>query len=379
MIIKEVKARRILDSRNEPTIEVSVNGNVASSPSGKSTGKYESKPYFKSLETCIIFLNKWNDKTAINSFDDLKKIEKIICKKLKVSKPEQFGGNSLFAFESAILKAVAQSQKKELWQIINPRARTFPIPVGNAIGGGLHSAQFKVHPLFQEFLIIPREKSFSGNVDSMKEVYVSLGRALNASKVNDEGAWHVPCDDESVLKAMSQFGSSVYLGVDVASSTFFKNKIYEYHHTNRTPSIHVNHISELAKTYSLFYLEDPVQEEDFQGFSQVKKQVSDCLIVGDDLTATHLDRVKKAVQSRSINAVIVKPNQHGSLIHIKEIMEYCKKHKITTIMSHRSGETMDDSLGDYAFGFGANYLKAGISTKWREVKLNRLIEIENNL
>ena len=103
------------------------------------------------------------------------------------------------------------------------------------------------------------------------------------------------------------------------------------------------------------------------------------MVVGDDLTATHLERVKKAIKQRSISAMIVKPNQNGSLLEVGDIVDLCKKHKIKTVMSHRSGETMDDALADYAFAFGVDFIKCGIATKWREAKLNRMIDIENSL
>ncbi len=379
MILKEVRAKTISDSRGEKTIEVSVNGAIASSPSGKSTGIYESKPYYKNLAFCVGFLNTWAREIDINSFDDLVKVEKEICKQLKLKKPELFGGNALFAFESALLKALARSQKKELWQLINPRARGVPVPVGNAIGGGLHSEHFKKHPVFQEFLIIPREKSAAANVRTMKDVYVQLGRTFKAKKTNDEGAWHVAEDDEAILKQLYNYRSVVNLGIDVAASSFYKKPLYRYHAISRTPPLQAHHILELARLYGVLYLEDPMEQEDFSGFKQLTKDLQNTLIVGDDLTATHLERIKKAHHMSAINAVIVKPNQHGSLLHVREIANYCRTHKLVMIFSHRSGETMDDALVDYAVAFGAHYLKAGIATQWREVKLARLLEIEENL
>jgi enolase len=131
----------------------------------------------------------------------------------------------------------------------------------------------------------------------------------------------------------------------------------------------------LIDKYNLLYVEDPLQEEDFRGFGLIKKKH---LIVGDDLTATQIKRLENAIKNKSINALIVKPNQNGSLIELKKIFDICKANGIKTIMSHRSGETMDNALADYAFAFGADYIKTGIATKWREAKLNRMIEIENS-
>ena len=374
MFIKEARARVIKDSRNEETIEVSVNGCAASSPSGKSRGKYETKSYYKNLRFNIGFLNSWKKWIEINDFNDLEIIESYIKNKLKLDDVKDFGANALFAFESAILKALAKENKKQLWQIVNPYAKKFPVPVGNAVGGGLHSAKFKKHPIFQEFLLIPKEKTFEKNYKLMKEVYDKIGRLLKAKDVNDEGAWHTELDDEAVLKILSEF-NNIEIGIDVAASSFYKNELYSYGKLKRTEEAHISHLVSLIKNYNVFYVEDPVDEEDFSGFNEVKKKCRESLIVGDDLTATHVDRLEKAIKERAINGIIIKPNQNGSLLELRKIIDICKKHKIATIMSHRSGETLDNSLADYAFAFQCDYIKCGIATKWREVKLRRMIEI----
>lgn len=380
MIIKEVNAREIYDSRGQSTIEVVVNGQVASAPSGKSTGKYETSQYHKSISWNIDFLNNWNQELEINSFDDLTTIEAAIKKKAKLKDVKQFGANALFAFESAVLKALAHEQKKPLWQIVNSHVTKFPRPVGNAIGGGMHSEQFNVHPVFQEFLLIPNEKTFAKNVEIMQSIYNELGKKLKAHSTNDEGAWHAPIDDEEALKLLSQYAKKIDIGVDIAASSFYHDNLYMYHHElDRTAPNHIEHILSLIKRYGVFYVEDPVQEEDFAGFSQLKKQARESIIVGDDLTATHSERVQKAISSRSISALIVKPNQNGSLLEVKRIIELCKKHNIHTVMSHRSGETMDNALADYAFGFQCDFIKCGIATEWREAKLKRMIEIESSI
>lgn len=380
MIVKEVKARRIKDSRGEETIEVSVNGApCASSPSGKSTGAHESRPYYKDLGSCVRYLNDWHHLPIVARLEDLNVIEKLIMKDLKLKEAQQFGGNALYAFESAIMKALAHEQKKELWQMINARAKRMPIPVGNAVGGGLHSEKLARRPVFQEFLIIPHESTFAENVKVMKELYKELGKHLRAKDVNDEGAWLTEKDDEAVLELFSAMRGKADFGVDVAASSFYKRGTYNYRTLSRTRIAQIEHILFLAKLYVPLYLEDPCNEEDFSGFHELKKELHETIIVGDDLTATHPDRLEKAIKERSIGAVIVKPNQNGSLLALKEVFDICKKHKIVTVMSHRSGETMDDALADYAFAFGADYIKCGIATPWRDAKLQRMIAIERSL
>ena len=195
MIIKEVKAKVIKDSRGQETIAVCVNGCAeASSPNGKSTGEYETPSYYKSLKFCVDFLNGWNDEIEIEKFDDLALVEKAICKKLGLKNAREFGANSLYAFESAILKALAKEKKKELFEIVGNNKK-IPFPVGNVVGGGLHSSSISKHPNFQEFLIIPKSNSFVQNLKIIAYVYSNVGKELGATRVNDEGAWLVSIDE----------------------------------------------------------------------------------------------------------------------------------------------------------------------------------------
>jgi len=376
MIIKEVKAEKIPDSRGQPTIKVTIDGVAASAPSGKSTGKYENKPYNTSLDFSIDEINHLNFDFEIKTFDDLKKVENSICKKYHFRNARQFGANALFALESAILKALAKSKNKQLWQIINPKASSFPVPVGNTIGGGLHSTKFKVHPIFQEFLIIPNESSFSKNVKIMKEVYEGIGTILKATEKNDEGAWQAPINNKEALEVLSKFKNRIRIGIDAATSSFFRSDKYCYESKLLDTESQIIYINNLIDKYDIFYLEDPLHEEDFMGFSRINKKH---LVIGDDLTATQIPRLKEAIKHNSINAMIIKPNQNGSLLEVKKVFDLCKANNIKTILSHRSGETMDASLADYAFAFEADFIKTGISTAFREAKLRRMIEIENSI
>lgn len=376
MLIKEIKAEKIPDSRGEPTLKITLDGVAASSPSGKSKGKYETKPYNTSLDFSIEEINHLNFDFEINKFEDLKKVENFICKKYKFRNARQIGANVLFALESAILKALAKSKNKQLWQIINPKAKKMPIPVGNAVGGGLHNSKFKIHPVFQEFLLIPNESSFKNNVEIMKEIYSEVGTILGAIDKNDEGAWQAPISNKEALGALAEFKNKIKIGIDVASSSFFKNDLYHYSAKSLNRDGQIHYMNNLIEQYDIFYLEDPLQEEDFIGFSQINKKH---LVVGDDLTATQIPRLKEAIKYNSINAMIIKPNQNGSLLELQKIFDLCKANNIKTILSHRSGETMDASLSDYAFAFQADFIKCGISTAFREAKLRRMIEIENTL
>jgi enolase len=388
MNIQKIEARQILDSRNAGTIEVSVFTDkgefISSAPEGKSTGKFEANPYFSSLQGDIDFLNKIRDKDLdkikIEEFNDLVEIEGFVYGKI--------GANSLFAMESSILKALAGEQEQELWEYLVRGKPTFPCPVGNSIGGGLHTNIRGQRADFQEFLFVNKAKKFFDRVFINKQAYKLVGELLGAKETNDEGAWKTHLDDEIILEKMgqvrekikSEFGEKIDLGLDIAASTFYKGE--KYTHKNNPMKLNkrqqINYISELVKKNNIFYLEDPLEEEDFSGFSEITKKTG-CMVVGDDLTVTNMTRLKKAVQNESIKAIIIKPNQNGSLLKVKEIIDYCKKVEIKTIISHRSGETMDTTIADLAAAWKTDFIKTGVFGKFREAKLNRLIHIEKSI
>lgn len=384
MKIREVTAKEILDSRKEKTILVSIKTNVgnfsASAPNGKSIGKYAIKIYKKNLENDIKTIKEFSDyfsEECLENFDDLRRVEDIVGLHI--------GANTLFALESAILKAIAKEKAKEVWQVINPKARKMPKLVGNCIGGGKHSLSNK-KPDFQEFLLIPNstksvKKSFEINKKAKKEieeVLKSTDEKFN-SKKTDENAWMTSLNEKEILEILKTL--KIPLGIDVAASSFFKRKKYNYNNPklNRTNEEQLGYLSNLIKNFNLFYVEDPFNEEDFESFAKLLKKFPDRLIVGDDLTVTNCKRFEKAIKMRSINGIIVKPNQTGSLLEVKRVCELAKEKNIKIILSHRSGETEEDILADLAFGLGADFFKSGIDGKEREAKLKRLIKIEESL
>lgn len=388
MLIERVDAKVTKDSRGQETIAVSVNGcTEASSPNGKSTGEYETPPYLKSLRFCTEFLNKFDTNMDFNKFEDLTKVEKKICKKLKLKNAREFGANALYALESAILKALAKETGKELYEIVG-NGKKVPNLIGNVIGGGLHSSMIKKHPNFQEFVVIPTSDKIGKNLEIINFMYLNLKKELKTEKVNDEGALLVGVDDQEAFDVLNKnrmiaekkFKIKIGIGIDAATSEIFKRGEYNYKTKSLSAELQYKFMEDFIKDYSLSYVEDPFEQHDFKSFAKLQKKVGkECLIVGDDLTATQYNRTVGAIRTKSINAMIIKPNQNGSLLELKKIFDLCKKHKIRTILSHRSGETMDDSLSDYAVGFGADYIKCGVATKWREAKLKRLIEIERKL
>jgi len=384
MKIKSADARGVFDSRKEKTIFISINTNVgkfsASAPNGKSRGKFEAKPYKKNLEGDIKTIKKFKDyfsEDSIDCFNDLRRVEDIL--------EGHIGANTMFALESAVLKAIAKEQKKQVWQLINPKVKKFPRLVGNCVGGGKHSQIKEKKPDFQEFLLIPTtrtvKEAFEKNKEEKKRVKEFLRDADKnfEGKENDEKAWMSSLNEKQILDILKKFKTP--LGLDIASSSFYKRKKYNYDNPmlKRTEEEQLGYLINLIKNFNLLYIEDGFQENDFENTAKLTKKFPDKLIVGDDLTVTNYKRLKKAVEMKSITAIIVKPNQNGSLLEVKRVCELAKEKNIKTIFSHRSGETEENILADLAFGFQADFFKCGIEGDVRVNKILRLIEIEKSL
>jgi enolase len=419
MIIQTFNARKILNSRKEPTIAVQIktkDGTFESSaPEGASKGENEALPFSKKgIEVSIQFANALGQRIirehiSFDKFQDLEKIESIFHEIDKTKRLELTGGNTLFAIEAAILKAIAASYKKELWEFLLEQDKfkgkpQFPRPLGNCIGGGKHTKELK-KPDFQEFLILPRVKSKKeGDMHHISlQAYKELKNTLKSQdklfsgKMTDENAFISSFDNERIIKLMkgvqakirTKFNEDLELGIDAAASSFFnkEKKIYNYVRLDGkpgtlTPKEQINYVFELCKKYNLAYFEDPLDENDFSGYSKLLKKIKDAglktLIVGDDLICTNSNRLKKAIKSKSINAVIVKPNQCGSLLETKKVVDIAKKNNIVPVFSHRSGETSDPILAELALGWQVPIIKISV-VGVDNFKTNDLIRIERKL
>ncbi|MBL7100626.1 MAG: hypothetical protein ISS23_01585 [Nanoarchaeota archaeon] len=382
MRIKSIKARKILNSRKQQTIEITVNKKYsAAAPSGASTGKYEIKAYpSKGINFAIEFINKFKEFKGlkIERFEDLEKIEKI----LPIVK-----GNAMIALEFAILKAASNNN---IWKFLNFNADDIPMPLGNVVGGGAH-VKGAEKPDIQEFLLLPKTKHLKDAIFANQYVYKLIGEKLNIKKTTDEGAWSPNLDSSSILdliqeaveKTKKELGLKIGLGLDVAASEFFSGKKYNYNNyskktqkKNLTKEEQIRFMETLVKKYKLSYIEDPFHENDFESFKELKKRTS-TLVCGDDLTTTNMERLKKAKEC--INAVIIKPNQIGSLLKTKEAVDFAVKNNIVPIISHRSGETMDTSISHLAVAWDIPIIKCGIHGKERQVKLKELLKIESEI
>jgi len=424
MFVKSVRPRFVKNSRGERTVEielVSYEGKFkCSAPSGKSTGKSEvacwnSKGIDRSMQLIRVFCKKLiHQNFLIKRVGDLKELNDLMRK--FEARFGKFGGNVWYVIEGVFLKAAAADVGKELWEFINDDVNgglrpKMPMPVGNCIGGGLHSKRVKGRrPDFQEFLLIPKEKTFGKAVTKNVRAYEYAKKLLASSRGgrwsdvggrifrewrrerNDEGAWLTGRSNEDVLEILRRVAKryDLRIGLDVASSSFFDGKYYRYENKSliRDRVDEVDYIGKLIRKFGIFYVEDPMDEEDFSGFKVLCTSITGSrksgrqlgkLIVGDDLTTTNLKRVQRAVRGGAINAMIIKPNQIGSILEVRRVVEYCKKNDVVIIFSHRSGETMDNILADYCVGFGGSFLKAGIFGRERLIELKRVVEIEKSL
>lgn len=381
MIIKQLEANIIKNSRNEDAIEIIINKRYkASTPSGASTGTHEIKAFPRQgIKKVISFINKhkniWIDK-EFNNFNDLKHFEELI---------QDLGGNTVIALQLAVLKAMSNNK---IYSFLNPKAKKLPTPLGNCIGGGSHTKLKSTD--IQEFLLIPTAQTFEEKVKINKHIHKELRKKLKTNKLNDEGAIIPNLSTEETLDFLYNFlkdknntlGYKVSIGLDLAASEFY-NKTYNYKNFSKENKRlklqmleQISLMNEWIKTYKIAYLEDPLEQEDFKGFSKINKKT---LVCGDDLTTTNLERLKIALKTKAINAIIIKPNQIGSLNKTKEVVDYAHKNKITTIISHRSGETLDASIAHLAVAWNIPYIKTGIYGKEREAKLKELIKIEKKI
>jgi len=404
MFISNIRSEKIFNSRGDLTIlvivETAKGKSQAAAPSGKSKGKYEAPEFssrgidFSISMISMIGKRLAQSKTPLKSFSDLEKIEKIIRQYDKTENWSLIGGGALFALEAAILKAMALSAGKELWQFLNPNAKKLPLPIGNCIGGGSH-AQKEIYPDIQEFLIMPKARHFYDAYFINLQAY-KLAKKLVTEKdktwhgeITDEKSISPDLDEEKILeilqeineKVKSKFSIELKLGLDIAASSLFKKGKYHYKNPDRTlnPEEQVEYIKNLIEKYNLYYIEDPFHEDDFDSFAKLLKQTKKCLVVGDDLTATNPKRLKKAIKKKAINAIIIKPNQNGSLLDTKRVLDLAKEHKITPIISHRSGETNDSTIADLAVAWEIPIIKTGILGRERFAKLHRLLRIERDL
>ena len=396
MKIKEIKARKIFDSNGRDAVEIELTSDVrkatASIGSGTSVGKYEVVSYPEKIESVINLFNKEINTSLkgiqINTFDDLDKVERYVKGHDFSDNMKNIGGNALVALELAILKTISLDP---MYTVLGERKITkMPMPLGNCIGGGKHSGG--KGPDIQEFLILPKVKDFEAAADINIDVYYKVREELKKRDKNFlnvrnmEGGWQCSMSNLEIISMLNkivdnvakEYKADIKIGLDVAGNEIWNGRRYEYKNFSRvTPKKNlskeeqIEFIRKLIKNNNLAYVEDPLHEDDFGGFEELNKDTE--VICGDDLIATNPERIKLA--ENRISYVIIKPNQIGSLLKTKEVVMMAKKMKIMPVISHRSGETNDDSLAHLAVGWECPMIKTGIVGGERVSKINELLAI----
>lgn len=414
--VSKIWAREILDSRATPTIEAvcqldSGHIAVASVPSGASTSRHEA------LELRDGDINRYLGKGVLKAVKNANEIlgpgiwgldaqdqDKIDKKLIEIDgskNKSKYGANAILAISTAVCKSAALSANKPLYVWINELSKRrgvkkeirVPTPVFNMINGGLHGAG---NLDFQEFHVIPASsKSFSVGLQMGVEVYLHLGQDLERRgaihSLGDEGGYapnlFTNADAlevlvESIKATTYQLGRDVFLGLDIAANTFYKNG--EYTIRDKSSPLKDSELAEYYKLinnqYHLALIEDPFYEDAWESWTLLKENLPDVTIVGDDLLSTNPERVDQAIKEKACTGILVKPNQIGTVTETIDVIKQSLDAKWKVTVSHRSGETNDWFISDFAVGVGADFAKFGAPARGERVaKYNRLASIETEI
>ncbi len=388
MIIEDVIYRIVFDSRGNPTVECEVFAEGFSgraiAPAGASTGSEEAV----AVDPFQIDEIEERISRALIGLDvyDQREIDRVLREEDGTENFSGIGGNFAITASMACAKTAARSLKIPLFQYLSGIfAETLPYPLGNVIGGGRHA---EGSTDIQEFLIIPTgAKTFFEAQYINTRVHGEIKKILRERGLffakGDEGAWAAQITDDQAFEILSQavtrikdeHGVEIRIGVDVAATELYDGECYVYKNKKLSREEQIQRIAELVDRYNLLYVEDPLHENDFEGFAELTSQVK-AMICGDDLLVTNVRRIQKAVELSSINTVLIKPNQIGTLSDTADAVSLARRSGCDVVVSHRSGETEDSALAHLAVAFNATLIKTGVVGGERTAKLNELIRIE---
>jgi enolase len=396
--IERIAIRKILDSRGNPTVEVDVwtpdGCGTAAAPSGASTGVHEvsafppqgvdfavaqfREEFAPRLEGLDVFYQRRFD-SELKALDGTSNLSKM-------------GGNVAVAASLAVAKAAASSYDVPLYQYIGGAfaGYSIPTPLGNILGGGAHSVGGTD---IQEYLAVSFgptvASSIFGNALAHRKLKAALAKKFPGVAIgkSDEGAWTARMGNEDALAivadcckdASREMGFPMRVSLDLAASELFKNGTYLYKDKKMslTPAKQVDFVERLVKDYNLYSVEDPLDQEDFRGYTELTERIgARCLVIGDDIFVTNTRRIKKGIDMGAGNAVLIKPNQVGTLSDTYDAVSLAHQHGYKTVISHRSGETQDATIAHLGVAFGCHGIKTGTVGGERTAKLNELIRIE---
>ncbi len=408
MKIKNIEAMQIFDSRGNPTVKTTVElecgiSGSASVPSGASTGRYEAyelrdgtKDYFgKSVLQAVGHVNTEIKEALVGKYaDEQCEIDQIMIKSDGSENKANFGANAILSVSLAAARAAANAYELSLYRYIGGISGiTLPIPMMNILNGGAHAAN---NVDIQEFMIMPYgAKSFAHAMQMCTEIYHSLGRILKeddfSTTVGDEGGFAPNFDSDTraldyIVRAIEyaeyQPGKDVFIALDAAVSDWYRDGVYTLpkRETSLSRDEMIDYFVSLKAKYPIISIEDPLSETDFEGFALITKEMRGTQIVGDDLFVTNERRLDRGISEHAANAILIKPNQIGTLTETINTVRLARRNGYNTVMSHRSGETEDTSIADIAVALNCTQIKTGAPCRSERVaKYNRLLEIEREL
>ena len=412
-IIIEVHARQIFDSRGNPTVEVDViteNGIMgrAAVPSGASTGEHEAvelrdggKPYMgKGVLRAVKNVNEFLAQELIGaSVFDQKKIDQTMIDLDGTPNKSKLGANAILGISLATAKAAANELGLPLYRYIGGvNAYTLPVPMMNIINGGSHSDA----PIaFQEFMVMPiGAESFTHAIQIGSEIFHHLKKVLHdrglSTAVGDEGGFAPTLDGtedalDTILMAIEnagyKSGEQVKIALDCAAAEFYVDGVYDYTKfegdkgVKRTSEEQAQYLAELSKKYPIISIEDGMDENDWDGWKVLTEKAGDLVqLVGDDLFVTNVTRLSKGIEQGIANSILIKVNQIGTLSETISAVEMAHRAGYTSVMSHRSGETEDNTIADLAVALNTGQIKTGSASRSdRMAKYNQLLRIEEEL
>ena len=406
MKIQNIKAREVLDSRGNPTVEVDVileNGILGRAivPSGASTGsrealelrdndsRYMGKGVLKAVNNVnTIIREKLISMDAMNQ----KLIDKTLIELDGTENKSNLGANAILGVSMATLKAASLASGKPLYRYVGD-GTTLPMPMMNILNGGVHADN---NLDFQEFMIIPNDYTFKERLRIGSEVFHTLKQVLKEkgynTNVGDEGGFAPNLKSnkealdiivEAIKKANYTPGVDVNIALDIAASELYEDGFYNLKGENKKLNTNelIEFYQELCSNYPIISIEDPVDENDWEGFALITNKLGDIIqLVGDDLFVTNKKYLKYGIDHKAGNAILLKVNQIGTITETLETIELAKKNGYKTIISHRSGETEDTIIADLAVGLNLGQIKTGsLSRTDRVCKYNQLLRIEEEL
>lgn len=407
MLIKDIHAREILDSRGNPTVEVDMmldNGitKTASVPSGASTGSREA------LELRDKDPNRYEGKGVLKAVSNVnniirpaligKKCDQLFVDNLLISldgteNKSNLGANATLAVSLACLKCLAEANNKELYEYVSNRSVSVPIPMINIINGGAHAVN---NIDIQEFMIMPVMKTIKERIRAASEVFHTLKKLLSINNyavgVGDEGGFAPNLENnqmaldfivEAIKKAGYKPGVDIFIALDIAASELYNKDAKTYKLDNKELSTDelMKYYIELINNYPILSIEDPFYENDFDALAKFTKLVNNrIMVVGDDYFVTNELYLQKGIDMKAGNAILLKANQIGTITEMTKTVMLAKKNNYKTIISHRSGETEDTFIADLAVGMAIPFIKTGSMCRGERIaKYNRLLRIEEKL